>query len=71
MSVIERGGKSPNLETFIDIANALGVSADSLLQDVVNNSTQNTANELYNMVRHLPAAKQQKIFAMIKLMIEE
>ncbi len=32
---IERGEKSPALDTFINIANALGVSADMLLCDVV------------------------------------
>lgn len=71
LSVIERGIKSPKLETFIDITNALGVSADSLLQDVVDHATQNTANELYDMICRLPAGKQQKIFSVIKLMIEE
>ena len=35
ISVLERGVKLPNLDTFIAIANALEVSADYLLQDVV------------------------------------
>ena len=35
MSVIERGVKTPKLDTFVRIANALGVSTDALLQDVV------------------------------------
>ena len=37
ISVIERGNKLPRLETLINIANVLDVSADILLQDVVNN----------------------------------
>ena len=37
VSVIERGVKLPKLETLINIANVLDVSADVLLQDVVNN----------------------------------
>ena len=40
VSVIERGVKLPKLETLINIANALDVSADVLLQDVVNNQTK-------------------------------
>ena len=40
VSVIERGVKLPKLETLINIANILDVSADELLQDVVNNQTR-------------------------------
>ena len=71
MSVIERGVKSPRVNTLVNIMNALGVSADYIFQDVVNYSTQSTTNELYERIRHLPATKQQKIFSMIRLMIEE
>lgn len=35
ISAIERGAKTPTLETFVAIANALRVSADVLLQDVM------------------------------------
>lgn len=35
ISVIERGLKIPNLDSFVAIANALDVSTDSLLLDVV------------------------------------
>ncbi len=35
LSAIERGIKVPRLETFVKIANRLGVSADTLLTDVV------------------------------------
>ena len=37
MSVIERGLKVTKLDTFVAIANALDVSADTLLIDVVDN----------------------------------
>lgn len=46
ISVIERGVKPPKLETFINIANALDVSADTLLQDVVKRSHENKENDL-------------------------
>lgn len=36
ISAIERGEKSPNLETFVAIASALQVPADVLLQDVLS-----------------------------------
>ena len=35
ISTIERGEKTPNLETFVAIASALQVPADVLLQDVL------------------------------------
>ncbi len=36
IGMVERGEKIPSLETFICIANALGVSADMLLADVLD-----------------------------------
>ena len=39
ISRIERGEKYPNLELFINIANALEISADELLVDNLMNST--------------------------------
>ena len=38
ISVIERGFKPTKLDTFCNIANVLDVSADTLLQDVINRS---------------------------------
>lgn len=35
ISCIERGVKPPKLDTFVTIANAIGVSSDILLQDVL------------------------------------
>lgn len=36
IGMVERGEKIPSLETFITILNALDVSADMVLADVVN-----------------------------------
>lgn len=53
MSVIERGVKVPKLDTFVAIANALDVSADTLLIDVVTHLflfisfCQTMSNEIY------------------------
>lgn len=70
MSVIERGVKTTKLDTFIRIANALGVSADELLQDVVDHSTESISGELYNMIQELPRQEQQKLLYCIKAYIE-
>ncbi len=36
IGMIERGEKTPRLETFIRIINALDTSADEILEDVIN-----------------------------------
>ena len=61
ISVLERGVKMPNLDTFIAIANALNVSADYLLQDVVTQSVVGQTNELTARIAKQPVAIQKKI----------
>lgn len=70
MSVIERGVKPTKLDTFVRIANALGVSADELLQDVVDHSTESRSGELYDMIIGLPENDQKKLLSMIKAYID-
>lgn len=71
ISVIERGVKAPKLETFIEIANALNVTSDSLLLDVLNNSLQITATELSEQIKRLPPKEQQKILKAVQVLVEE
>lgn len=70
ISVIERGVKPPKLETFIRIANALCVSADSLLVDVVECSTKGVACELYNYMENLSQKEKEKVLAVVRVMTE-
>ena len=70
MSVIERGIKPSKLDTFVRIANALDVSADELLQDVVDHSTESITGDLYDMIQELPKKEQQKLLFCIKAYIE-
>ena len=70
ISVIERGVKPPKLETFVRIANALGVSADSLLVDVVENSTKGIACELYDYVSNLSKKEREKVLTVVRVMTE-
>ena len=46
ISAIERGVKTPTLETFVAIATALSVSADVLLQDVMPDWWETWENEI-------------------------
>ena len=45
IGAIERGIKTPRLDTFIIIANTTGVSADYLLQDLLNKPIDTLAGE--------------------------
>ena len=58
MSVIERGVKTPKLDTFVRIANALGVSADALLQDVVDHANESILSELSAAIGRMPKSEQ-------------
>lgn len=46
ISAIERGAKTPTLETFVAIASALRVPADVLLQDVLPDWWENWDREM-------------------------
>lgn len=60
VSVIERGLKAAKLDTFVAIANALEVSADSLLIDVVAHSVTGVTNELSEMIGKLPKRRAEE-----------
>ena len=66
-----RGLKIPNLDSFVAIANALGVSADSLLIDVVDHATESAACELSNRISHLPHRERMKILNAFRILTEE
>ncbi len=70
VSVIERGVKVPTLGTFIKIANALNVSADSLLVDVLNTSMKITASKLSDQIEKLPIREQKKILEVVRVLAE-
>ncbi len=55
IGMVERGEKIPSLETFIGIVNALGVSADMILADVIDVG--------YTVKNSLLAEKMEKLSA--------
>ena len=70
VSVIERGVKLPKLETLINIANVLDVSADVLLQDVINNRAEIFSSEVSTLMNKLPQEDQQRVLAALRSFIE-
>lgn len=71
VSVIERGLKVTKLDTFVAIANALDVSADELLVDVVAHSVTGVSNRLSDKISSFPMKEQKKIIKVIQALIEE
>ena len=70
ISVIERGNKLPRLETLIKIANVLDVSADTLLQDVVNNQIKLHTSEASNLIAQLSREDQRRVLAALHSFVE-
>ena len=70
ISVLERGRKAPKLETLVNIANALHVSTDMLLQDVVVCATDGLASELSVAIAKLAPKEQERIIKAIQALTE-
>lgn len=68
--MIERGEKVPKLETFIKIANTLGVSADLLLADVLFAGYTVKSSELTEEISSLAPAERDRIYSVIHAMIQ-
>ena len=71
VGIIERAVKTPSLSTFVAIANALGVSADYLLQDVMDHNGEDEAAELVQLISRQSPATRKKLVAVVKAMTEE
>ena len=70
VGMVERGEKIPSLETFIGIINALGVSADMVLTDVVETGYLVKSSMLLDQLEHLSAEDREKIYDVIETMIQ-
>ena len=70
ISVIERGVKVPRLDTFVAIANALEVSSDDLLIDVVDHAAQHQISELGEELASVPVEQQRRILNAVRAFLE-
>ena len=71
VSVIERGTKIPRLDTFVAIANALEVSGDALLLDVVDHAAESQASDLSAALEGLPWEETRRILKVVRTLMEE
>ena len=68
--MIERGEKVPKLETFITIANALEVSADLLLADVLSTGYNIKSSEVTEEISSLSPSERERIYSVVNAMIK-
>lgn len=71
IGMIERGEKIPRLETFIRIVNALGVSADEILEEVVDTGYQVRVSQYMDKLDKLSKSERDKIFQIVDIMLKE
>lgn len=70
IGMVERGEKIPALETFISIVNALGVSADMILVDVLDTGYIVKNSLLAEKLDKLSKEDRDKIYDVIDTMIK-
>ena len=70
IGMIERGKKIPSLETFINILNSLGVSADMVLSDVLDNGYKVKDSLLNEKLEKLVPEDRNRIYEVIDTMMK-
>lgn len=70
IGMVERGEKIPSLETFISILNALEVSSDMVLADVVNTGYKVKNSILNEKLSKLSVEDRDKIYEVIDTLIK-
>lgn len=70
IGMIERGEKIPSLETFINILNSLGVSADMVLSDVLDNGYTVKDSLLNEKPEKLVPEDRNRIYEVIDTMMK-
>lgn len=70
IGMIERGDKIPSLETFINILNSLGVSADMVLSDVLDNGYTVKDSLLNEKLEKLVPEDRNRIYEVIDTMMK-
>lgn len=71
IGMVERGEKIPSLETFIKILNTLGVSADMVLSDVLDNGYTIKNSMLNEKLEKLAPEDRKRIYEVIDTMIKQ
>ena len=70
ISALERDAKNPSLDTFIRIANALGVSSDELLKDSLDVQFDIRSTELGQRISALKPREKERILDVVAVMVK-
>ena len=68
IAVIETAINRPSLDTLVDIANALNISADDLLVDSLTHSASTADSEIHRLLLDCNAIEQEILTRMVKEM---
>ena len=71
ISNVECGFKTPKLNTFVSIANALQCDANLLLADVLNVTTGQESGLVSKRLLALPPEEQRRILRVLEVIIDE
>ncbi|MCM1132176.1 MAG: helix-turn-helix domain-containing protein [Ruminococcus flavefaciens] len=70
IGMVERAEKTPSLTTLVNIANALDVTADMLLCDVLNRHSEIKSSLLIDKINSLSEKDKNRIYAVIDILLE-
>ena len=71
IGMVERGEKIPSLETFIKILNALGVSSDMVLADVLDTGYTVKNSMLNEKLEKLASEDRNRIYEVIDTLVKQ
>ena len=71
IGMVERGEKIPSLETFINILNALGVSSDMILSEVLDTGYTVKNSMLNEKLEKLTPEDRDRIYEVLDTLIKQ
>ena len=71
IGMVERGEKVPSLETLVALLNALHISADMVLTDVVESGYTVKESLLAEQIGRLPHKERARIYAVVEVLVQQ
>lgn len=69
IGMVERGEKTPSLETFLSIVNALNISADMVLYEVLSTGYDIKTSLINDKIENLPTNDKELVYDVIEAII--